>query len=497
MTWRRRGDGGVLNASDLMLLAAVASLPWFWGGVGIGAFRAAAALIAAAAGWTLARRGPSGLGLGRGGLWTVPAFALAAWGFLQSTPLPRGVVTALSPGAAALQDQALGTGAPDAAGWLRQIEAAARARVPEAAAEARSERPYDPGPDAPAPPGTYRLSLDPGATIERTFWFLALLAAFLLVSTRASDPGRHAVYRWTVFGSSGALAAAGLANRLTAPGTLLWLREAPEESRAFGAYVNPAHFAMAMELSVPWMLGYALSPLEHGRGWRGLGPGRWIAMLLALLGLAAATLAASKTAMLTLGVSSAAILAVAAHRGRAWRRLAPFALAVGVAIAVVAVAGPLRGRVSDFVSIYGASAQDTDRRIVWSVGLRAAKDFPLTGSGLGAFRVVIPSYLPAGERDQWLQMHNDYLEVLIGGGVVAAALAIGLAIAFVGRFAGAVRLAASAGRVLPVLGIGLGLVSVAVHEFVEFGLQTPGNALLFVTIAACGVAPLASSREDS
>ena len=55
------------------------------------------------------------------------------------------------------------------------------------------------------------------------------------------------------------LAIVSLANRLSAPSTILWLAPASPDAKPFGPYVNATHFAGAMELGVPWMLGYALS----------------------------------------------------------------------------------------------------------------------------------------------------------------------------------------------------------------------------------------------
>jgi hypothetical protein len=42
----------------------------------------------------------------------------------------------------------------------------------------------------------------------------------------------------------------------------------------------------------------------------------------------------------------------------------------------------------------------------------------------------------------------------------------------------------------------LGLLALAVHEAVDFNLQIPANALLFVAIAAMAVSPLAGSVEE-
>jgi O-antigen ligase len=138
----------------------------------------------------------------------------------------------------------------------------------------------------------------------------------------------------------------------------------------------------------------------------------------------------------------------------------------------------------------------TDRTTVWRVGLALVADYPLAGTGFGAFRQVVPRYLPMGESGHWIQLHNDYLEVLVSGGVIAAVLVAWLAIVYAVRLARAVRAEARAGRALPTLGLALGVASLAAHEIVDFNLQIPANALLFVVTAACGLGPLARSGES-
>jgi O-antigen ligase len=124
-----------------------------------------------------------------------------------------------------------------------------------------------------------------------------------------------------------------------------------------------------------------------------------------------------------------------------------------------------------------------------------AGDYTLTGSGFGAFSELIPAYLPRGENDHWFQLHNDYLEVYLAGGLVAVALASWLTLVFAIRAVRVVRMESRHGRLLPSLGLVLGLLAIAVHESVDFNLQVPANALLFVVIAAIGVSPLAGSAE--
>src|SRR6185369_2769708 len=95
----------------------------------------------------------------------------------------------------------------------------------------------------------------------------------------------------------------------------------------------------------------------------------------------------------------------------------------------------------------------------------------------------------------WNKLHNDYLELYVAGGAVAVALCAWLTVAFVWRAWRVSRIAAARGRLLSALGLALGLIALAVHELVDFNLQIPANALLFVVLAAICVSPLGRSVE--
>lgn len=490
------GIASVLGAQDVLLLAAVVGLPWFWGGVGLDAFRTAAALVAVAAGWALARRGAAGLGLGRRALWLLPAFLLGGFALAQTIPLPRSWVAALSPQSAAIQLSAFGTEGQGGTQWLRQIEDDARTRVPEATSTdpARSG-PLDLGPSPPAPHRRFTLSLQPEVTLERVCWYAALLLAFLLAHRRTANERRAGFYRATLFVSFGALAAVGILGRLTAPDRLLWLRAVPPETRPFGPYVNPSHFGGVMELAVPWLLGYGLWAWTTREAAHSRRAGRILAPAGAVIGAAAALVAASKMAAVTIGVVSCVLIAVAIRRGRRrWVLLASTA-AAAFFLGAIAIFGPLHERFAEFAAVHEGASSPNVRGLAWTAGVRMAGDYTLTGSGFGAFSELIPAYLPRGEHEHWFELHNDYLEVYLAGGLVAAALTAWLTVVYALRAVRAVRAESARGRLLPSLGLAMGLVALAVHEAVDFNLQVPANALYFVVIAAIGLSPLAGSGD--
>ncbi len=484
---------------DVLVLAAALLLPWAYGGVRIWAYRSAAFLLAAAAAAALARNGPAGLGLDRRARWLTPAFLLAGFALLQIVPLPFSIVRVVSPRAHEIYRETFpgyGEGAPRDA--VAAIEEDALRRVPESAAVAppddRGER-FEPTLRGRWS-GRRPLSLHPDATVERLFWYVALLLAFLVVRARAADRDVRRVYRAALFGLFAALATFALVQKLTWNGRIYWIGPKLEDTIPFGPNINYDHFAGVMELATPWLAAFAW---ERFRA-RGRGAARDRTALLAAGGasvcLAAGLLAASKTAavLLPLGLSA---LALWTAQGVRRRILVSGGLAaLWSAVALVLAITPLGGRVRYLLEVLGRGLSSFDRIVGWRCALGMLRDFPLTGAGFGAFRQVFPRYLPAGESDLWLQLHNDYLEVLVDGGIVAGLLVAWLAWGFWSRALSSLSRDGGARRRLARVGLVLGLLSLSVHALVDFNHQIPANALLFVVASALALREGAAPGDD-
>jgi len=476
-----------LEAEDYLLLGAILLLPWAFGGVEIWAYRGAALLLAAAAAVALGKEGWAGLGLGRGTRWLLPAFLLGLWALLQIVPLPPVAVRLLSPNADAIyRDTFPGYPGPAPQNVVQAIEDKALAEVPEASGLPGPSRTE--GLFGTVPPGRWSgwrpLSLLPVAGVERVFWYGALLLAFLLVRRRTEEPELAHLYRDALFGLFVALAVFGLIYAATANGKLYWVRAVREQAHPFGPYVSPTNFAAVMELGVPWLLGYALVVTRRmGGGLHALARTPIFAVGAALC-LVAGLATASKVAALLLVVSVGVLLLVAARSARA--RLATLAatVVVGAGAALLLVQTRLGERVRLFVQSTEADVEGIDRWVALKASLPIFQDFPLTGSGFGSFREVFGRYLPRGEYLIWEQLHNDYAEVLVEGGLIAAVLLVWLTVAFWIRLLRRRNRGAERGPDLERWGLLLGLAALSLHAAVDFNHQIPANALLFVTVGA-------------
>ena len=111
--------------------------------------------------------------------------------------------------------------------------------------------------------------------------------------------------------------------------------------------------------------------------------------------------------------------------------------------------------------------------------------FPL-GSGAGTFQEVFPRFHPSGlvVNNTINQAHNDYLEWLMEGGLLAAALMVVLLGVYCRQwFRVWARDAWSTFRFIQV-GAGIAVLLMLLHGFTDFNLHIPANAIFFAFLAA-------------
>jgi tetratricopeptide (TPR) repeat protein/O-antigen ligase len=476
----------LFELEDYLVLTAVLLLPWAFGGVEIWAYRTAAFLLVASGAWASWKRGLRGWGLDRRQRWLAPAGLLGLWAAFQLVPLPPRAVQMLSPTAHGFYEEAY-PGYPDAATKdpLSAIEEAALRAVPEAAGRPLPADPETLPISVPACLGDrWRpLSMQPSATEERWFWYLALLVGFLVVRERVGDRRRFRAYRWALFALFGALALFALVQAQTWNGKIYWLRPVLIAAQPFGPYYNPTHLAGVMELALPALAGYVGLRLQRA-GIAARYESR-VGVAVVLFGVCAVALvaASSKLAVAAAGLSLAVLVLTVLPGAR---------LKVGGAVAlagVLAASGWLLAesrvatRVSSFFGRVEGSNYFGERLGFWRAAGGVVEAFPVTGSGFGSFPGVVGRYIARGASFRPGPAHNDYLELLAEGGAVAFGLTVWLGVAYGRR---ALRRLGRRGSGVSVsrLGLLLGLLSLAVHAAFDFNHQVPANALLFVTLAA-------------
>jgi putative inorganic carbon (HCO3(-)) transporter len=123
------------------------------------------------------------------------------------------------------------------------------------------------------------------------------------------------------------------------------------------------------------------------------------------------------------------------------------------------------------------------------------KDYPVFGSGPGSFYVAFPRYRPAKVANFYDYTHNDYAQFAAESGILGF-LAIG---GFVVLSLGAALVAQWKRRDPLMRGMSfacvMGVTAILIHSWVDFNLQIPANAMLFMVLLALGWISLYHDRS--
>lgn len=475
------------NATEFGLHLLLVLTPVFHGAVYDWAYLPARGLVFLLAGCTVFR-----LWVSRNSRvawpWLTPAAVLfLGWVLLSVFSLPGPAVQALSPKSSARYK------AVEA--WRAEVETSVLEPLRKVAG-VTTEAPR-------APAVSPALSLAPGRTREALLDFLTPLMIFFVAASLGGSRRRTKRILLTVTVTAGLFSAYGLYRFL-----IDWHHppvRTPQWSadRLTGTFINPNHFAFYLEIALPLAVAFlgsfliAEDPEEPGgwkrlltrlrQGWRG--PAIIFSFLSAALSFLALLQTQSRMGMASFFLTCVlgAPFLVRKRRGRAFL-VAGLLLLFSLAAAGfwVGVEQPLERLVG---LAFGTGARD-DRIRVWSDVDQMKRDFFLTGSGLGTFRVVFPKFRTYAFPLEFQHAHNDFLEIWAETGVVGFGLVL-LGIALFGGEAFRWRGRREDPFILLFSGASLvGLGSATLHSAGDFGLRIPANAYLYASTAGLTLAAL-------
>jgi len=272
------------------------------------------------------------------------------------------------------------------------------------------------------------LSLDPQLT-RNALWSLAAPAGALLLALRVDRRGGQTIFH--------AVLAAGLVSGLlgvvqfaSGPDSPLYWYRITNFTSAVGLFANRNHAGVFLACQFPLLAAFAVTGAQDGaRQTRMIVAAAIAAVLVPMIlttgsraGLLAGVIGLLGAAML---VRPHVTLLAKGRRSRPSRGLLIGALIAGFLVFCALYIGLNQGNSLDRI-VGGADSQTELRWPIWRATLAAAKDVFPWGSGVGAFTSVFDIYEP----DSILgpsyvnHAHNDYLEVLLGGGIPGVLLLI-------------------------------------------------------------------------
>jgi O-antigen ligase len=292
---------------------------------------------------------------------------------------------------------------------------------------------------------------------------------------------------WFLMGFGFLVSLLAIIQHFTSASEIYWLSDLKIEGEPYGPYVNRNHFAGFVELTVP--TGLALMAFRGLK--RDLFP---LAALLTIVPITALVLSASRGGIIGFGLEIIVLVLLARSR-KAWQGQRATIAAIVALVAIGAVAWVGISRAVERFSITSIHDVTLSRRASMFRGAaHIFRDHPIKGTGLGTMIDVFPAYEPAYDGKLIDHVHDDYIEGLaetglLGGicGAIFLWMLYGEArknfTAEQGHFSRAIH----AGAIMAVSGLLL-------HSFVDFNLQIPANALLFLLQAYLITSPVLASE---
>jgi len=362
-------------------------------------------------------------------------------------------------------------------------------------------------------PGWATLSTAPSATRRSLYLLCAYIGVFLVFANAFTGWRQIRNAAWAVVVSSFAMAVVGIIHKLSGSQEMLWFHTPRFGGAIFGPFTNPNHYAQYMNMAFGVTLGLLLvagnrSGLRNADTWREkLG---WFASdqagRFALLSFAAVIMAASVCVSLSSGgmMSLAVALGVATVVVSLWRGVSVNRGRLIVAVVFLAVAAVVWiGWKPVFKELGTLREIDISSNVRTEATLSTLRMFaasPAFGVGFGSFQHVFPAFqgprIEFGTR--WLHAHNDYAQLLAEGGIVGVLLVGLLVFLFVQTLRRRLPGATTTGKLF-VAGLVVGMMAVALHSFVDYGLHKPANAFLLAALfgLAHSAAGLRSNRSES
>ena len=344
------------------------------------------------------------------------------------------------------------------------------------------------------------ISADPYTTRLFALKLFALLCAGLLFTRFTSSRRRLRALIYVVVMTAIASAIFGIVRETTQHGSPGFLLPQLRPDSGYGQFINRNHFAFLMEMGLGLTLGLLVGKGETRS--RLLYVGAALPIVVALV------LANSRGGILSMFSEVLFLLLIVGIFGatsgsdkrdggffagiRHLTGRLPVRIVLVICLLAAMVGGvfwiggdPLTRRLETIqseVTTEDADAGEGGRRLeIWRASWKIFKDHSITGIGFGAYWVAITEYYDVPGQKRPYQAHNDYLELLVSGGLIGALIGVLFVVAMLKRVRATLQ-TRDVFRRSASLAAMTGLFGIAVHSIVDFGLHITINALVCVVL---------------
>jgi O-antigen ligase len=389
--------------------------------------------------------------------------AWLGWIWLQIIPLPETCVAWLSPRAA----------------WLHAM--------------------------SPAPPGWITLSVDPYATWSGLLKSITYVLIFCLVLLLVNSRRRLKILAYVLIMGGLFQAVYGSLMMLTGIEYGFLFKKEFGLGFATGTFINRNHLAGYLEMCLAVGIGVMIANLDTNPIYSWKQRLRYLLKLLLSekfrlrLSLVIIVIALVLTRSRMGNTAFFTSLLIAGGIGLLLSRYArreTVILLVSLIIIDIAIVGTWFGFEQVVDRIKETTIETETRADVAEYAVVLWSDYNLTGSGLGSFYSVFPYYRQQDVSGYFNYAHNDYLQFAGETGIIGIGL---LGAVVIGSLLAALR--AQYQRRDPLMrGIAfaaiMGIIAILIHSTVDFNLQIPSNAMMFMILLAMAWLALMLERRD-
>lgn len=313
------------------------------------------------------------------------------------------------------------------------------------------------------------LSIYPYATLNKIFhgivyFMLFLMAAFVV---RDKKSIKRILFFLTIFGF--VLSLFAIVQKAAWNGKIYWLRDVIKEAHPFGPFVNRNHFAGFIGMVIPLGLGLAFDSKLTEK--------KLFFVFFSIVMAAAIFFSLSRGGMVSFTISTGVFFFLISYRSSKLKAIVYMLsfMFIFILFMFTLETESIKSRLDHQGFTEGT------RLIVWKSSMEIIKDYPITGTGLGTFKYIIPKYYPSvpGGTPVVYYVHNDYLHLLVETGILGTFFII----VFFAALAICIFKAIGKRGLSPLM---TGLISsisyMAIHSIFDFNLHIPSNALMFSLI---------------
>ena len=369
--------------------------------------------------------------------------------------------------------------------------------------------------DSWSPPNSWKtLSVDPYSSIAS--WFKSLLYAvsfsltMLVIANRAR--ARRFAYALVMFAL--ALSVYGLMMHLAEVPQVWFGTMIPHALQASATYPNRNHFAGFLEMTLALGIGLMIAGLRDTRSqtWKQFlkhllewifSPKMRLRLMLCVLVLALVAThsrmgnAAFFASMLIAGVVG---IGLSRHATRSTVVLLVSLIAIDIFIVGSWFGVEKLAHRIEQTAIMQKGTDLTDsvesRTEPARYGIDLIKDYPLTGTGPGTWYIAFPRYRGGDLVSFFDYAHNDYVQFVAESGAIGGVLLCLMVVwSLAAAFSAQRRRRDPLMRGMSFASI-MGITAILIHSSVDFNLQIPANAMLFMVLMALAWISLFLDRKS-